>query len=103
MEAIILEPKNKEELEAVKKTIKRMGIKSYSISNKNKKQLAELKSSDVETKELNSKEITNKANKKERLKSARHKLSTLSKRNPKATASMKLINEVLDGLRKSKK
>jgi hypothetical protein len=40
-------------------------------------------------------------NKEDRKQLARYKLATLSKRNPKATASMELINEILRDIRKS--
>jgi hypothetical protein len=46
MEAIIVEPKNKEELDAVKETIKQMGALSYSISSSRKKYLTRLKKID---------------------------------------------------------
>lgn len=101
METIILEPKNKEELDALKRTIKRMGIRSYSISSSNKKYLTRLKEVDAENNEFKDPDIEKLTNKEERVQLARYKLATLSKRNQKATASMELINEVLQDVRKS--
>lgn len=102
MEAIIVEPKNKEELDAVKKTIKQLGIRSYSISSSRKIYLTKLKKNDSdENREFIDKELIKMDNKEDRKQRARYKLATLSKRNPNATASMDLINKVLKDIRKS--
>jgi len=99
MEAIILEPKNKDELNAVKKTLKKMGIKSYSVSDSDKKFLSGLQLIEDFSIEKLPEEKRKQLNKEERNQIARYNLATLAKQNPKATASMKLINKVLHDIR----
>ena len=103
MEAIVLEPKNKKELDAIKETLKHMGIRSFSVSNENKKYLESLKIIKMHSEvDLNDPDVIKKMSKEERIQLARYNLSTLALRNHKATASMELINEVLHEIRKSK-
>lgn len=99
MEAIILEPKNMDELHAVKKAIKEIGISSFSISDSEKKYLSKLKRATSAKGKYIDPELEQ-MNKKDRVQLAKYKLATLSKRNPKASASMELINEVLHDIRK---
>jgi 3-dehydroquinate dehydratase len=100
MEAIILEPKNKDELKAVRKAINEIGVRSFSISDSDKKYFSKLNKMNSADKANYIDEEFESRTKKERIQLARYKLSTLSKRNPKATASMQLINEVLQDIRK---
>ncbi|MDQ2719986.1 MAG: hypothetical protein M3Z26_09560 [Bacteroidota bacterium] len=103
MEVILLEPKNKEELNAVKKTIKRMGIQSFIVSDENVKYLTSLKKkNEGEKGKFIDTDLERINNKEERIQSARYKLATLPKRNPKIKANMQLINESLQDIRKPK-
>jgi len=103
MEAIILEPKNKEELEAVKKTIKEMGVISYSVSIEKKELLKKFKRiHSLEKGGFTDYNLMELSNKKDRREIARYKLATLPKRNSKTKANMELINEVLWDIRKPK-
>jgi hypothetical protein len=99
MEAIILEPKNIDELKAVRKAIKEIGIRSFRINDSEKIYLLKLKKSDYVKGKFIDSELESK-NKKDRVQLAKYKLATLSKRNPKASASMELINEVIEDIRK---
>ena len=87
MEAIILEPKNIDELHAVKKVIKEIGISSFTISDSEKKYLSKLKKATYAKGKYLDPELEQ-MNKKDRVQLAKYKLATLSKRNQKATASM---------------
>lgn len=87
----------------VKEPSKHIGIRSFSISNENKKYLESLKIIKMYSEEdLNDPDVIKQMSREKRSQWAHYNLSTLSLHNPKATASMELINEVLHNIRKSK-
>jgi hypothetical protein len=80
MEAIISEPKNKDELQAVRKAIKEIGVRPFSISDSDKKYFSKLnKVNSAHKANFIDEELESKT-KKERVELAGYKLSTLSKR-----------------------